>query len=72
MILVDVARFSEVTNSDQELLDAISSTIVDYFAPRSIIGRDFQATWAFIVTWANVVGRGFDAGVQVQNHNTCL
>ena len=46
--------FSEVTETDQGLLNEITSLIVDHFAPRSRIDASFQATWAFIATWFEV------------------
>ena len=49
-------HFSEVLSSDVVLLNELTSLIVDYFAPRSRIDERFQATWAFIATWSEVVG----------------
>ena len=50
--------FSEVTSTEQALLDEMTSVIVGYFVPRSRVDPSFEATWAFIATWFEVPGLG--------------
>ena len=60
--------FSEVTDTDQGLLNDITSLIVDHFAPRSRIDASFQATWAFIATWFEVA----DSEITGSSVSSCL
>ena len=55
--------FSEVT--EQELLDNLTSIIVNTFVPLSRVEPDFTATWAFIVTYTRVAGFGIPLGVRM-------
>ena len=41
-------------NTEQALLNYLTTVIVDYFVPRSRLEASFQATWAFIATWSEV------------------
>ena len=59
-LVLFVYFFRQVGFTEVALLGEMTSVVVDYFAPRSEVDPNFQATWAFLATWSQVAGFGIE------------